>query len=77
MSSSPSYRHTSYHSTESSDSELAALVGPPATAAENNGNYYFLNKKEPSFKNGVSIEEERVPYGATEDEFRSRPVNVS
>jgi hypothetical protein len=51
-------------------------------AENNNGNYYFLNSNEtfkPSQQSASRTipEVEKMPYGATEDEFASRPIMVS
>lgn len=65
-------------STSSSGSEITPLVAPVTAGADSNGNFYFLRGE--SFKSanqeeGVVVE--KLPYGATEDEFASRPVMVS
>jgi uncharacterized membrane protein YidH (DUF202 family) len=62
-------------STSSSGSEITPLVAPVTAGADSNGNFYFLRGE--SFKSanqeeGVVVE--KLPYGATEDEFASRPV---
>lgn len=76
-------------SSSSTESEVTPLVAAPTSAAaENtatNGNFYFLTRNEStksaSSKTNVPGDEglvvEKLPYGATEEEFASRPVVVS
>lgn len=68
----------SHNTSSSSESEISPLVAP-VTGAESNGNFYFLNRGE-SFKSATQELPgvvEKLPYGATENEFASRPVVVS
>ena len=80
---------SSQSSQTTSDSEITPLV---ATSPSNNetkpkastgsGNFYFLNRDNESFTTQQSVsretaEVEKLPYGATENEFASRPVMVS
>lgn len=77
----------SYQTTSSSDaSELTPLVSSGLQQQQdntNNGNYYFLaNTRRESFQGSVNRGQgpdegavvEKLPYGATEEEFASRPV---
>jgi uncharacterized membrane protein YidH (DUF202 family) len=64
----------SHNTSSSSGSEITPLVAP-VTGADSNGNFYFLRGE--SFKSANQEEGgtvEKLPYGATEDEFASRPV---
>lgn len=71
----------------STESEVTPLVAAPSSATENtaNGNFYFLTRNESiksvSSKANAPGDEglvvEKLPYGATEEEFASRPVVVS
>jgi hypothetical protein len=81
MSSTQSYQTNS--SSESENSPLVPASSPPDS--NNNGNFYFLGNRRESLMSTTSRtpagEEgevvEKLPYGATEEEFASRPVMVS
>lgn len=69
--------------TSSTSSDATPLLGNPnAGNNEATGNFYFLNTRanSQSSRGGsravVTSEVEKLPYGATEDEFASRPVMV-
>lgn len=79
----------SYQTTSSSDaSELTPLVAGGLQQQDNNnnnGSYYFLaSTRRESFQGSVNRGQgtdegavvEKLPYGATEEEFASRPVGV-
>ena len=79
---------SSQSSNTTTDSEISPLMASTASsnssgngAENNNGNYYFLNSNDTFKPSQVSAsktipEVEKLPYGATEDEFASRPIMV-
>jgi hypothetical protein len=72
----------SYSSSASSD--VTPLLGNSNTNSDSGGNFYFLQQSHAGSASHGSNRSaatneivEKLPYGATEDEFASRPIVVS
>jgi hypothetical protein len=71
------------YTSSSASSDVTPLLGNSNTNSDSGGNFYFLQSSAGGASHGsnrsaVSNEVvEKLPYGATEDEFASRPIVVS
>lgn len=73
---------SSQNSHASANSEASPLVPPKVINSgdsDSKGNYYFLKKENDnaSIAHSQISELEKLPYGATENEFASRPILIS
>lgn len=72
------------YTSSSASSDVTPLLGNSNTNSDSGGNFYFLQQSNAggashgSNRSAATNEfVEKLPYGATEDEFASRPIVVS
>ena len=72
------------YTSSSASSDVTPLLGNSNTNSDSGGNFYFLQQSNAGGASHASNRSaatnefvEKLPYGATEDEFASRPIVVS
>lgn len=72
------------YTSSSASSDVTPLLGNSNTNSDSGGNFYFLQSSAGGASHGSNRSAsasnevvEKLPYGATEDEFASRPIVVS